>query len=121
MAEFEDKLNSILSIPALMNQIMSMAGSMGQQAPPQNRQPQSPPPQQSVQSPQPQGGGMPFDPAAMQGLMKMMQSTQVTQKEMNLVRALDGFLPEDRRQKLIRAMQAAKIAKYASSAFSQGR
>ena len=41
MAEFEDKLNSILSNPDLMGQIMSMAGSMNQQPPP------PPPPQQS--------------------------------------------------------------------------
>ena len=37
------------------------------------------------------------------------------------MKALEGFLPDDRRQKLVKAMQAAKIAKYASSAMSQSR
>ena len=32
MAEFEEKLNSILSNPDLMGQIMSMAGAMNQPA-----------------------------------------------------------------------------------------
>ena len=52
MAEFEDKLNAILSNPDLMGQIMSMAGSMNQQPPP-------PPPPQN-----PGFGSMPFDPGA---------------------------------------------------------
>lgn len=127
MAEFEDKLNSILSNPALMGQIMSMAGSLGQ---PQS-QPASPDPpaqpvfqQQSQFQPQSQSqssGGLPFDPAAMQGMMQLLKSTQIDQKQMNLVKALEGFLPDDRRQKLVKAMQAAKIAKYASSALSQSR
>ena len=34
MAEFEDKLSSILGNPELMGQIMSMAGSLNQQAAP---------------------------------------------------------------------------------------
>lgn len=117
MAEFEDKLNSILSNPALMSQIMSMAGSMGQS---QSQAPPSPPPQQQQQS-QPSGGGLPFDPAAMQSMMALLKSTQIDQRQQNLIKALDGYLPEDRLQKLAKAMQAAKIAKYASSALSQGR
>lgn len=112
MAEFEDKLNSILSNPALMSQIMSMAGSMGQAQPPS---PPPPPP------PQPAGGGLPFDPSAMQGIMQLLKSTQIGQREQNLCKALEGYLPPDRLQKLIKAMQAAKIAKYASGALSQGR
>ena len=45
MAEFEEKLQSILGNPELMGQIMSMAGAM-------NQQQQSPPPP----PPQPQAG-----------------------------------------------------------------
>lgn len=119
MAEFEEKLNSILSNPALMSQIMSMAGSMGQsqsQSPPPP--PQPPQPQPSFQPP---AAGLPFDPAAMQGMMQLLKSTQIDQRHQNLIKALDGFLPDDRLQKLMKAMQAAKIAKYASSALSQGR
>ena len=40
MAEFEEKLQSILGNPELMGQIMSMAGSLNQPPPP--------PPQQQI-------------------------------------------------------------------------
>ena len=111
MAEFEDKLNSILSNPALMGQIMSMAGSLGQeQAPP------PPPPQPSAPV-----SGMNFDPAAMAGMMQLLRSTQIGQREQRLLQALDGYLPKDRLDKLMKAMQAAKIAKYASGALAKGR
>lgn len=120
MAEFEDKLNSILSNPALMSQIMSMAGSMGQ-AQSQQSSPPPPPPPQAQQTFSRQDGIPGFDPAAMQGMMNLLKSTQVGQREQNLIRALEGYLPNDRLQKLTKAMQAAKIAKYASSALSQSR
>lgn len=109
MAEFEDKLNSILSNPALMGQIMSMAGSLGQSQPP--------PP-----APKPEPAPLPgFDPGAMQSMMQLLKSTQISPREQNLLRALEGYLPPDRLQKLTRAMQASRVARYASSALSQGR
>ena len=110
MAEFEDKLNSILSNPALMGQIMSMAGSLGQEQ-------ASPPPPQ----PAPPTGGMNFDPAAMASMMQLLRSTQIGQREQRLLQALDGYLPKDRLEKLMKAMQAAKIARYASGALAKGR
>ena len=110
MAEFEDKLNAILSNPALMGQIMSMAGSLGQS--------ESPPPPQPAPAP---SAGMSFDPAAMAGMMQLLRSTQIGQREQRLLQALDGFLPKDRLEKLMKAMQASKIAKYASTALTQGR
>lgn len=116
MAEFEDQLNSILGNPAIMNQIMSMAGAMNQQGqspPPQQPQPQSQTPQQS------QNTSMPFNPAAMQSMMEMLSKTQIDQKQRNLIHALQGYLPSDRVQKLEKAMQAAKIAKYASMALGK--
>lgn len=108
MAEFEDKLNSILSNPALMGQIMSMAGSLGQS--------QSPPP-----PPQPQAPLPGLDPGAMQSMMQLLKSTQISPREQNLLHALEGYLPPDRLQKLTRAMQASRVARYASSALTQGR
>lgn len=110
MAEFEDKLNSILSNPDLMGQIMAMAGSMNQQ------QPVPPPP-----PPQPTGfGGMPFDPGAMAGMMQMLKATQLEPKQRQLVQALRGFVPDDRLVRLEKAMQASLIAKFASAAMNQG-
>ena len=108
MAEFEDKLNSILSNPELMGQIMSMAGSL-------NQQQSSPPP-----PPKPVGGSMPFDPGAMAGMMQMLGATQLEPRQRNLIQALRGFVPEDRLVRLEKAMQASLIAKFASSAMNQG-
>ena len=109
MAEFEDKLSSILSNPELMGQIMSMAGAMNQQqsAPP-------PPPSQSG------FGAMPFDPGAMAGMMQMLKATQLEPRQRNLIQALRGFVPDDRLVRLEKAMQASLIAKFASQAMNQG-
>lgn len=108
MAEFEDKLNSILSNPELMGQIMSMAGAMNQQSAP-------PPP------PQPSGfGSMSFDPGAMAGMMQMLKATQLEPRQRNLIQALRGFVPDDRLVRLEKAMQASLIAKFAASAMNQG-
>ena len=104
MAEFEDKLNSILSNPDIMGQIMSMAGSM-------NQQQSAPPP-----PPQP----MPFDPSAMASMMSMLKATQLDPRQRNLIQALRGFVPDDRLVRLEKAMQASLIAKFASTAMNQG-
>lgn len=117
MAEFDDKLNAILSNPEIMGQIMSMASAMGQSAPnPAPAQPPPPPPQQ----PSP---GLPFDPGAMMGMMELLKSTQIGAREQNLIRALHGFVPDDRLVRLEKAMQASRIARYAAKAMqnSQGR
>ena len=108
MAEFEEKLQSILGNPELMGQIMSMAGAM-------NQQQQSPPPP----PPQPQAG-MPFDPGAMAGMMQMLKATQLEPRQRQLIQALRGFVPDDRLVRLEKAMQASLIAKFASAAMNQG-
>ena len=105
MAEFEEKLQSILGNPELMGQIMSMAGAMNQQ--------QQPPP------PQPQAG-LPFDPGAMAGMMQMLKATQLEPRQRQLIQALRGFVPDDRIVRLEKAMQASLIAKFASAAMNQG-
>ena len=104
MAEFEDKLSSILGNPELMGQIMSMAGSLNQQSAP----PPPPPPQ------------LPFDAGAMAGMMQMLQATQLEPRQRNLIQALRGFVPDDRLVRLEKAMQASLIAKFASAAMNQG-
>ena len=113
MAEFDDKLGAILGNPEIMNQIMSIANSMN----PGQPQAQTPPPKPK---PQPNPiGGMPFDPAAMAGMMELLKGTQLDQRQQGLISALRGYLPDDRLLKLQKAMQAAKIAKYASSAMGR--
>lgn len=106
MAEFEEKLQSILGNPELMGQIMSMAGAMNQQPPP------PPPP--------PQNTGLPFDPSAMAGMMQMLKATQLEPKQRQLLQALRGFVPDDRLVRLEKAMQASLIARFASTTMNQG-
>ena len=109
MAEFEEKLNAVLSNPELMGQILSMAGSLNQQ----QAAPPPPPPSANF-------GSMPFDPGAMAGMMQMLKATQLEPRQRNLVQALRGFVPEDRLVLLEKAMQASLIAKFASAAMNQG-
>ena len=106
MAEFEDKLNSILSNPQMMQQIMSMADSFSQQ--------------QQTQPPlQPSQPSMPFDPAAMQGMMELLRGTHLDNRQQGLIAALGAYLPQDKLTRLQRAMQASKVAKFASSALGK--
>lgn len=114
MAEFDDKLNSILSNPEIMGQIMSMAGAMNQQS---QQAPSSLPPQPQQQT---DLAGIPFDPGAMQSMMSMLKATQLDPRQRNLIKALRGFVPDDRLVRLEKAMQASLIAKFASSAMNQG-
>jgi hypothetical protein len=106
MAEFEEKLQSILGNPELMGQIMSMAGSLNQPPPP-------PPTPQPCQ-------GLPFDSGAMAGMMELLKATQLEPKQRQLLQALRGFVPDDRLVRLEKAMQASLIARFASSAMNRG-
>lgn len=108
MAEFDDKLNAILSNPQMMQQIMNLAGSFQQN---QNNAP--PPPQQAVQS------GMPFDPSAMQGMLDLLRHTQPDRRQQDLLSAMGAYIPGDKLNRLNRAMQASRIAKYAVAALNR--
>ena len=103
MAEMDDKLGAILNNPAMMQQIMSMAQTLGQQAPP----------------PQPEPVAGP-DPAMLQNIMNLTTQTGIDSNQQALLTALNPYLPHHRLIKLERAMRAAKLAKVASTFLSQG-
>lgn len=107
MSEMEEKLNSILKNPEMMSQIMSMAQSLGQPAPPHSEQKgqQAPPP------PPPAG----MDLASVQKLAGIAQQSGIDRNQQALLKALSPYLSRDRIQKLERAMRAAKMAGLASS------
>lgn len=105
MAEFEDKLNAILSNPQMMQQIMSMAGSFSQQ--------QSAPSREAPSQP------FSFDPGAMQGMMDLLRGTQLDQRQSNLLGALGAYLPQEKVSRLQKAMQASRVAKYAAAALNR--
>ena len=129
MAEFDDKLNSLLSNPEAMAQIMQMAQSLsgGQaqqpsqqvpQAPPQ--QPVPPPPPPPVQQAASPGsnplaalsgltGGM--DPAMLTKLLPLIQElgSQNDSNARQLLYALRPYLKPDRQEKIERALQLARL------------
>ena len=132
MAEFDEKLNSILSNPDAMSQIMQLAQSLGgngggtQQsasAPPPQGQPgqQSPawsPPPQSAPPPAGGGdllsslmGGGGLDPGLLSRLLPLIQELggQRDSNARNLLYALRPYLRSDRQEKVERALQLAKL------------
>ena len=109
MEGMEEKLGSILNNPEIMQQIMSMAQSLGQsQNPPQ-------PPQRKESSPPPD-----FDSGMLQKLSGLARQSGVTGEEQALLKALGPYLSRDRVGKLERAMRAAKMARFATSFLNSG-
>ncbi len=128
MAEFDDKLNSILSNPDAMSQIMQLAQSLGgdgggaappPQGPPGPQQAPAwgpPPPQQTP----PSGGGDllsslmgggGLDPGLLSRLLPLIQELggQRDSNARNLLYALRPYLRSDRQEKVERALQLARL------------
>lgn len=100
MDDLESKLSSIMSNPELMQQIMSMAQSFGQQ--------EQPPVSEASAMPQ-------LDLQTIQKLSGLAGQASIDKKQHDLLRALTPFLNGHRIQKLENAMRAAKMAKLAST------
>ena len=115
MAEFDDKLNSLLSNPDAMAQIMQLAQSLGGSSPPET--PPSPPSQEtSDAAPSVIGdllssltGGL--DPSLLIRLMPLLQELG-SGKDSNarqLLYALRPYLKQERQEKVERALQLARL------------
>ena len=118
MAEFDEKLNSLLSNPETMAQIMQMAqslsGGQSQQTPP-------PPPPPPSQQPSPPSGGdvlsslssltSNIDPAMLTKLLPLIQEigSQNDSNARQLLYALRPYLKPDRQEKIERALQLARL------------
>lgn len=103
MSEMEDKLNSVLNNPQMMQQIFSMAQAMGAS------QPSSPPPA----APEP-------DLAMIQKLSSVASQANTDRDQQALLKALGPYLSRDRIGRLEKAMRAAKMAKLAGSLLGAG-
>lgn len=111
MAGLEEQLNAVLSNPQMMQQIMSMAQNF---APPA----ESPPPQPSAPPPPPPAANFPaMDPGMLQKLSGLMGQGGTDKNQQLLLRALGPYISKNRVAKLEKAMQAAKMAKLATSLF----
>lgn len=119
LAEFDEKLNSILSNPDAMSQIMQLAQSLSggqEQAPPP-----PPPPPQPQQQPAPRSsapaqdilsslaGGL--DPKLLTRLLPVIQELggQQDSNARALLYALRPYLRADRQEKVERALQLARL------------
>lgn len=113
MAEFDEKLNSILSNPDAMSQIMQLAQSLGGGGQPSA--PPPPPPQQQSWSPPPAGGDLlsslagGLDPGLLSRLLPLVQELGGDSNARNLLYALRPYLRSDRQEKVERALQLARL------------
>lgn len=107
MESMEEKLGAILGNPQMMQQIMSMAQSLGQASEP--AQPEPPP----ATAPD-------INPAAIAKIMELAGQTGLDRNQKALLNALRPYLTAARVQKLEKAMRAAKLANLASGALSSG-
>ena len=106
MSEMEDKLGSILNNPQMMQQIFSLAQSLGQGQP---SQPEPPKPQTPD-----------FDPAMLAKLAGLAHQSGTDNQQRALLSALSPYLSRERVGKLEKAMQAAKMARLASTFLGSG-
>ena len=96
MDGMEEKLNTILGNPQMMQQIMSMAQSFSQ-----------PEPVQPEPAPD-------FDPGMLTQVMSLAGKTGPDPQQQNLLKALEPYLTSHRIRRLEKAMRAAKLAGMAS-------
>ena len=134
MAEFDEKLNALLSNPESMAQIMQLAQSLsnnneaGTSSPPPAQGPQQPPPQQpqpaqsvfSSFSPQQTAASGPdflssltsgLDPKVLMRLLPLVQElgNQQNSNARQLLYALRPYLKPERQEKIERALQLARL------------
>ena len=118
MDGMEEKLGSILGNPELMQQIMTMAQSLGKQEP-------EPAPREATRPHISLGEG---ELGMIQTVSALMSKTGIDTNQQTLLRALMPYLGSNRITKLENAMRAAKMAGFAAGAlrmqggqFSTGR
>lgn len=108
MGEMEEKLNAVLNNPQMMQQIMSMAQSMGNQSP-------------SKGESSPKNENFPdIDPGMIKKLSSFAGQSSIDQDQRTLLKALGPYLSRERIGKLEKAMRAAKIARLASGFIGAG-
>lgn len=108
MNELEEKLNTLMSNPQLMQQIMSMAESM-KQAPISTEQAAPP---SSVPD---------LDMNLIRQISSMAQKGTIDRNQQGLLKALGPYLSPLRISKLEKAMRAAKMAQFATVLLNSGQ
>ena len=120
MAGFEEQLNSILGNQEAMNQIMSLARSLSGEQPPKEAAPALESPAEGETTYVPVGETSPdlsamlgkLDPKLIQVGMDVIRQVQNTEdRNAALLNALRPFRREERRARLDRALQIARMAR----------
>lgn len=112
MDELERALRAVLSDPGQMEQLRSLAGSLGLSPPeeaPQIAEAPAEKPSAPVFTAQPPS---PPEPAA----ALLRQAGRMDKRQENLLLAIKPFLRKDRQEKVERALHAARLASLASLA-----
>lgn len=104
--ELEEKLGAILGNPDMMRTIQSMAQSLGQSSPAENKSEEH----QETK----------IDPGMVQKLSALAGQTGIDQNQQNLLAALTPYLDQVKTRKLENAMRAAKMARLASGFLGSG-
>jgi hypothetical protein len=109
MSEMEEKLNSVLNNPQMMQQIMAMAQSISGQS------------QAKSEPTPPKNEGFPdIDLGMLQKLSGFASQSSIDKDQKTLLKALGPYLSRDRISKLEKAMRAAKLARLASGFVGSG-
>ncbi|MCD7843404.1 MAG: hypothetical protein LUG17_02110 [Clostridiales bacterium] len=128
MDDFEEKLNSILSSPEAMGQIMSLASSIAGKPEGEGNTP-------TEETEAPQTGGSPaaegeaplnllqnLDPAMVQRLMGLYREyTRGGDEKTALLQAMRPFLREERQERLDKAVRIARFSRVIRAALEQFR
>ena len=115
MAEWEEKLNTILGDPEAMGQILSLAQSLGLSSRPEQEDHSPEEGGQEGEQPPLSGG----DPAMLRQSMALLSALgqEENDKRTALLTALKPFLKPERQASLDRAIQLQRLTKMARVAF----
>jgi len=117
MSELEDKLNSILSSPQEMEKIMGIARSLSDSMGNNSNDAGTANSQEHEATASPFGN---IDPKMLQIMSKIMgEYSSASSDKTALLNSMKPFLKEDRRSKIDKAVEIAKMAKIAKIAFSE--
>lgn len=114
MDDLEQKIQSVLSDPEQMQQVLNMARALGVSIPESGehkaREQETPPPEQDIP---PQAG---VDALSEPVSQLLQQAGKLEKRQENLLNALKPFLKPNRREKIDRAMQVARLSHLAGYA-----
>lgn len=125
MEDFEEKLNSILSSPEAMGQIMALANSLsgeGEQQEENAPQPPSSAPPVVEREENPFALLQSMDPAMLRKAMTLFRAYQSGGSEKTaLLEAMRPFLREEKREKLDKAIQISRFSRLIRVAMEEFR